>query len=72
MATAVPAFAPSVRSADAVTPAARPGLVGRIVNAMVAARQRQMDRQIARMIALHGGRITDTLEREIERNFFPH
>jgi hypothetical protein len=36
---------------------------------MAASRQRQVDREIARFIRDNGGRLTDTIEREIERRF---
>jgi hypothetical protein len=45
--------------------AKRRGLVHRIVAAIAAALQRQMDRDLARVIARSGGRLTDALEREM-------
>lgn len=41
----------------------------RLSDAFAAARMRQADREIARLIELQGGRITDSLERQIERDF---
>ena len=49
--------------------APRRGLFGRLLDAMVASRQRQVDREIARFLQANGGRLTDNLEREIERRF---
>jgi hypothetical protein len=49
---------------------ARPqhGVLRRWLDAIMASRQRQADREIARYIAGSGG-ITDSVEREIERRF---
>ena len=44
----------------------------RIVEAAVAARQRQADREIARFLMTRGGKITDEAEREIMQRFLPH
>jgi hypothetical protein len=40
---------------------------GDLLDAMYEARRRQTERDIANYVALRGGRITDDLEREIER-----
>ncbi len=52
----------------------RVGILGRtfgaILDAMYESRQRQAEREIARFIALRGGRITDDLEREMTRRLF--
>jgi hypothetical protein len=40
---------------------------GALLDAMYEARRRQTERDIANYVALRGGRITDDLEREIER-----
>ena len=48
---------------------ARAGLFARFIAAMMASRQRQADREIARYIHLIGGKLTDGAEREIERRF---
>jgi len=54
--------------------AARPkrGLFARWLAAMMEARQRQAEREIARYIERSGGKFTDSLEREIERRFLSH
>jgi hypothetical protein len=59
---------PSVRP-DA--PAKR-GVLRRILAAVMQSRQRQADREIARFFQDHGGRLTDEIEREIERRFLSH
>jgi hypothetical protein len=50
---------------------ARPqrGLFGRMLDAMMAARMRQAEREVARYLADTGGKFTDEAEREIERRF---
>jgi hypothetical protein len=45
------------------------GLLRRLLDTIEASRQRQVDREIARYIHDNGGRLTDTIEREIERRF---
>ena len=45
------------------------GLLRRLLDAMIASRQRQTDREIARYMAGMGGKFTDDVEREIERRF---
>lgn len=50
---------------------ARPqrGVFGRMLDAMMAARMRQAEREVARYLADTGGKFTDEAEREIERRF---
>lgn len=43
--------------------------LGRISDAMYAAERRRNERDVADMIAAHGGMITDDLERQIGRKF---
>jgi hypothetical protein len=45
------------------------GLLQRFFHAMMASRQRQADREIARYIRNNGGKLTDHVERELERRF---
>ena len=45
--------------------AANSGLLGRIYGAIHASRQRQADRDIAAYIQRSGGRLTDSVEREL-------
>ncbi len=42
-------------------------IFGAILDAMYESRQRQAEREIARFVALRGGRMTDEFEREIAR-----
>jgi hypothetical protein len=46
----------------------KPGLLMRVVRAMVESRQRQTDRQIARFLARSGGRLTDDMERRLTQH----
>lgn len=48
---------------------ARRSVWSRIFGAIVMARHRQADREIARYLRDSGGKITDQAEREIERRF---
>jgi hypothetical protein len=41
-----------------------------LMGALAAQRQREVDRTIARLLAQSGGRLTDSLEREIIRTVF--
>ena len=45
-------------------------LARRLTDALAAQRQREVDREIARILARSGGRITDSMEREIMRKVF--
>jgi len=45
--------------------AAHSGLLGRIYDAIHASRQRQADRDVAACIQRSGGRLTDSVEREL-------
>ena len=45
---------------------AKPGVFARFYAAMIAARQRQADAEIARWLGVRGGKLTDSTEREIE------
>jgi hypothetical protein len=46
---------------------AKPGVFARFYAAMIAARQRQADAEIARWLGGTGGKLTDSTEREIEQ-----
>jgi len=50
------------------------GILGRVFSALLEAmresRRRQAEREIAKYLALRGGRMTDSLEREIARRLF--
>lgn len=45
-------------------------LLNRFMEAMIAARRRQVDREIGRFLRDNGGKLTDDVERAIERRFF--
>jgi hypothetical protein len=45
-------------------------LARRLTDALEAERRRDVDREIARLLAQSGGRLTDSLEREIFRKVF--
>lgn len=47
----------------------RPGPFARFMDAVKRSRMRSAEQQIARMIEARGGRLTDSVEREIERSF---
>ena len=49
-----------------VSKPAKPGLLARFYAAMLVARQRQADAEIARYLGGRGGKLTDSTEREIE------
>ena len=48
------------------------GVFRRILDAVVESRQRQADREIARFLRTRGGKLTDDIEREIERRFLSY
>lgn len=60
-------FAPARR--DAAARSARAGWFKRFLDAVQESRLKQAEREVARFIEIRGGRITDTLEREIEHHF---
>jgi hypothetical protein len=45
-------------------------LARRLTDTLAAQRQREVDREIARLLARSGGRMTDSIEREIMRKVF--
>ena len=48
---------------------AKRGFFSRMLDAMMAARMRQAEREVAQYVAYSGGKFTDETEREIERRF---
>jgi hypothetical protein len=52
-----------------VATAPKRGLLGRMLDAMMVARMRQAEAEVARYLADTGGKFTDEAEREIERRF---
>ena len=73
MAYAPTDFAPSEntfpKTSSSPTRAAKRGIWRRVLDAIIVSRQRQADFEIARFLESRGGRITDDVEREIERRF---
>jgi hypothetical protein len=53
------------RTAASSSPAGKPGILRRIVQAMFESRQAQVDRQSACVLARSGGRLTDDMERRL-------
>ncbi len=49
-------------------PARKPGILRRIANAMERHHARQLDGEIADILARSGGRFTDSVEREMDRH----
>ncbi len=49
--------------------AQKPSLLARFFTAMMESRQRAAEREIARYVHLNGGKLTDSIEFEIERRF---
>ena len=76
MASAFPSFTqfpPSTTtlSHGAAAPASaerKRGLLGRFLDALIEARQREAEQQVARLLARTGGKFTLSLEREAERS----
>ena len=58
---------PTIRNEPARKPAR--SVWRRLFDAMITARQIEADREIARYLELSGGKLTDNIEREIERRF---
>ena len=68
MASAFPSFTQfAPNTPDLPQNAAKRGLLGRFLDALIEARQREVERQVARLLARSGGTFTDSLEREAER-----
>jgi hypothetical protein len=47
----------------------RPGILSRLLAAIIASRRARAEAEVGRFIEAHGGRMTDDLEREISRRF---
>ena len=48
------------------------GLLRRLLDALVTLRLQQTEHEIARYLESTGGKLTDTVEREIEERLYPH
>ena len=68
--TQFPPSTPSLSDAAGAHAPAEPrrGLLGRFLDALIEARQREAEQQVARLLARSGGTFTDSLEREAERS----
>jgi hypothetical protein len=62
----------SVPPAGRAKQRSRPGLLRRLLDALVASRLQQTEHEIARYLESTGGKLTDTVEREIEERLYPH
>ena len=49
-----------------------PGLLRHLLDALVASQLQQTEHEIARYLETTGGKLTDTVEREIEKRLYPH
>ena len=74
MASAFPSFTQFPPTANLSVDAAehaserQRGLLGRFLDPLIEARQREAEQQVARLLARSGGTFTDSLEREAERS----
>ena len=50
----------------------RAGLLRALVDVVVTSPQQQTEHEIARYLESTGGKLTDTVEREIEERLYPH
>lgn len=73
MASAFPSFTRALASdlsqvaVEREFSATRRSLLGRLFDALIEPRRQNAERQFARLIERSGGRLTDALEREVER-----
>ena len=51
-------------------PTKKPSFFARLLRAHIEARQRHADRAVAQYLVIHGGKMTDDAERQIERLIF--
>jgi hypothetical protein len=51
-------------------PAKKPSFFARLLRAQIEARQRHADRVVEQYAVIHGGKMTDDAERQIERLLF--
>ncbi len=60
---------PNLAYTDGKAAPVRRGILARVLDALMAARMRQAEREIATYLSDTGGKFTDEAEREIERRF---
>ena len=58
-----------IAPSDSTVTTDRKGFFARFMAGIYQARSRQAEREIAHLIELKGGRLTDDIERQIERRF---
>jgi hypothetical protein len=63
----IPYF-PDKASPNSHAAAKTPGVLWRIFDAIVESRQKSVDREIARLLARSGGRMTDDIERQMTQS----
>ena len=51
-------------------PTKRPSFFARLLRSQIEARQRHADRVVEQYLVIHGGKLTDDAERQIERLIF--
>lgn len=69
MATFMNANLANAEEVDADSARPRAGFFARVLAAMIEARERAAEREIERYIANHGGVLTDSIERDLSRQF---
>jgi hypothetical protein len=67
----VPYFRDKASTTRSNAVANKAGVVRRIFDAIIEPRQKQADRDIARILARSGGRLTDDIEREMTQCLLP-
>ncbi len=69
MATTFNADLASTERTEVAVAASRPSFFKRFLTALIDARQRSAEREIERYISMHGGVLTDSIERDLSRTF---
>ena len=69
MASSATLSSPRVASPARPTDRKREGFFARLARSLAGRRQRQIEDQIGHMVELQGGKMTDSVERQIERRF---
>jgi hypothetical protein len=69
MATTISADLATSASTETTVAQPRAGFFKRVLTAMIESRERAAEREIERYIAMHGGMLTDSIERDLSRNF---
>jgi hypothetical protein len=72
MATTFNTALEAANAVETTATASRPNLLARFWTALVESRHRAAEREIERYITMHGGVLTDSIERDLSRNFGTH